>query len=315
MAWVTWRQHRLQALAGGATLFILAVGAFLTSLPIRAAYHREALAACLPPSSRAGCDLIVRHFRNEFLTGVNGARGLVILPALAGVFVGAPLLARELEHDTHRLAWTQTISRQRWLLWKSGLVVAGTFVAGVAAAAITTWWREPFDAVSGRIAPGVFDIEAAVVPAYAVFALTVGVVAGLLLRRTIRAIAVTIVVFVAVRLVVARIVRPHFLSAVQESAVASASPAHARDWVLSSTLVDGTGRKITAAREDLAILHAQHGHLDPQEYLDSLGWRRLVSYQPAGRFWNFQLIEAGIFLALAALAVAATVWAIRRTPS
>jgi len=315
MAWVTWRQHRLQALAGGATLVLLAIGAFLTSLPIRAAYHREALAACLPPSSRAGCDLIVRHFSNEFLTGVNGARGLAILPALAGVFVGAPLLARELEHDTYRLAWTQAVSRQRWLLSKTGLLVAAIFLAGVAAAAITTWWRGPFDAVSGRMAPGAFDIEAAVVPAYAVFALVIGVLAGLLLRRTIRAIAVTLVVFIAVRLVVARVVRPHFLSPVQESTVASASPSHPRDWVLSSTLVDGTGRKITAAREDLAILHAQHGHVDPQDYLDSLGWRRLVSYQPAGRFWHFQLIEAGVFLALSALAVAAAVWAIRRTPS
>ena len=76
--------------------------------------------------------------------------------------------------------------------------------------------------------------------------------------------------------------------------------AHARDWVLSNSLVDAVGRHISAAREDLAILHAQQARIDPQEYLLSLGWRRALSFQPADRFWTFQAIEAGIFVALAA---------------
>ena len=78
-----------------------------THLPIADAYHRDALSGCLPPSARSGCDIIVRHFESEFDSWAAAVRGLAVLPALAGLFVGAPLLARELEHGTHRFAWTQ----------------------------------------------------------------------------------------------------------------------------------------------------------------------------------------------------------------
>ena len=70
-----------------------------------------------------------------------------------------------------------------------------------------------------------------------------------------------------------------------------------------------------SAREDLAILHAQQAQIDPQQYLLSVGWRRAISFQPSDRFWTFQAIEAGIFVALAALTVLATLWLVRRTPS
>ena len=85
--------------------------------------------------------------------------------------------------------------------------------------------------------------------------------------------------------------------------------------MLSDTLVDAGRRQITAAREDLAVLHAQQAGIDPHTYLVTLGWKRVISYQPGGRFWTFQLIEAGIFVALAALVVATTLWLVRRTPT
>jgi hypothetical protein len=37
----------------------------------------------------------------------------------------------------------------------------------------------------------------------------------------------------------------------------------------------------------------------------------VLVYQPASRFWTFQGIEAGIFIALAAALVACTVWQVR----
>ena len=85
--------------------------------------------------------------------------------------------------------------------------------------------------------------------------------------------------------------------------------------MLSDTLVDAGGRQISTGREDLAVLHAQHAGIDPHTYLVTLGWKRVISYQPAGRFWTFQLIEAGIFVALAAAVVAATLWFVRRKPA
>ena len=85
--------------------------------------------------------------------------------------------------------------------------------------------------------------------------------------------------------------------------------------MLSDTLVDAGGRQVSAARENLAILHAHQASIDPQTYVDSLGWKRLLSYQPAGRFWSFQLLEAGLFFALAAAITTVAVWLVRRTPS
>jgi len=315
MAWVTWRQHRAQLVGALGLVVALALGALATRLPIQAAYHREALSDCLPPASKSGCDIIVRHFESQFDTWVAALRGLAVLPALAGLFVGAPLLARELEHDTHRFAWTQGVTRRRWLLSKTVLLAAATVASAAAASAIVMWWRSPFDTLEGRIAPSAFDVEGVVVPAYALFALAIGVLAGLVFRRSVAAMTATLVAFASTRLVVAELLRPHFLAPLHRVVIGADPIPQTGGWVLNDTLVDAVGRQITAGREDLAVLHAQHAGIDPQTYLVTLGWKRVVAYQPAGRFWTFQLIEAGIFVTLAAAVVLATLWLVRRTPT
>ena len=315
MAWVTWQQHRAQLLVGLGLLVALALAAFGTHLPIAEAYHRDALPDCLPPSARPGCDLIIAHFQGEFGGWATAARGLAILPALAGLFVGAPLLARELEHGTHRFAWTQAITRRRWLLSKTALLASATVVAAGLCSALVMWWREPFDTLQGRMAPSGFDVEGLVVPAYAVFALTVGVLAGLLLRRTVAAMTATLVVFGSTRLLVLTFLRPTFMAPHHRTVLATESGRRVGDWVLSDTLVDAGGRQVSAAGEDLAILHAQQANIDPHTYLVTLGWKRIISYQPAGRFWTFQFFEAGLFVALSAAVVLLTLWLVRRTPT
>ena len=314
MAWVTWRQHRPQLVAGLGLLAALAVAAFGTRLPIQAAYHRDALSDCLPPTARSGCDIIVRHFQSEFESWVAALRALAVLPALAGLFVGAPLLARELEHGTYRFAWTQGVTRRRWLLSKTALLAGATIVAGAAASAIVMWWRGPFDTLEGRMAPSGFDIEGLVVPAYALFALSIGVLAGLVYRRTVAAMTATLVAFATTRFLVLKFLRPHFLAPLHSAVSATDSARQGGDWVLSDILVDAGSRRITAGREDLAVLHAQQAGIDPHTYLVTLGWKRVISYQPAGRFWTFKLIEASLFVALAVAVVLTTLWLVRRTP-
>jgi hypothetical protein len=312
MAWVTWRQHRLQLVVGSLVLAAVAIAALVTGLPISDAYHRQALSSCLPPATRSGCDLIVRHFVSEFGGRTEVAHYLILLPALVGLFVGAPLLARELEHGTYRLAWTQAVSRKRWLLSKTALLAAATAIGAGLLSALVMWWRHPFDTVSGRMSPSGFELEGVVVPAYAVFALALGVLAGALLRRTIPAMTLTLVVFFATRFGIGRFVRPHYLAPVHQKAPGLDPHTHAGDWVLSNSLVDAVGRHISTAREDVAILHAQQARIDPQEYLLTLGWRRAITFQPSDRFWIFQSIEAAIFLALAVAIVFATVALVRR---
>jgi hypothetical protein len=238
-----------------------------------------------------------------------------VLPALAGIFIGAPLLARELEHGTHRFVWTQGVTRRRWLLTQTAVLAGATVAAAALTSVLVMWWRSPFDTLDGRMSPSGFDIEGVVVPAYALFALAVGVLAGLVFRRTVPAMTATLVVFVATRLVVLNFLRPHYLAPLHRTAVATDTGRQAGDWLLSDTLVDAAGRQITAGREDLAVLHAQQAGIDPHAYLVSVGWKRAISYQPAGRFWEFQLIEAGLFAALAVAIVLGAIWLVRRTPS
>ena len=315
MAWVTWRQHRSQLVGAAGLLVTLAAAAFATRIPIQAAFHRESLSACLPPATRAGCDIIVPHFEAEFGGLVTALRTLAVLPVLAGLFVGAPLLARELELGTYRFAWTQGVTRRRWLLSKTALLAAGTLLAGAVASVVVMWWRSPYDTLEGRIGPSSFDIEGLVVPAYALYALGLGVLAGLVFRRTVAAMTATLVAFGATRFLVIEFMRPHFLTPLHRVVLATDTGRSPGDWVLSDTLVDGGGRQITAGREELAVLHAQQARIDPHTYIVTLGWKRLISYQPASRFWTFQLLEAGLFVALTALVVLAMVWLVRRTPT
>jgi hypothetical protein len=315
MAWVTWRQHRSQAVGAFGLLVALAAAAFLTHLPIASAFGHDSLSACLPAAPRTGCDIIVPHFEGEFSGLVTATRVLAVLPLLAGVFVGAPLIARELEFGTYRFAWTQAVSRRRWLLSKTALLAAGTIVAAGAASLLVMWWRSPFDTLEGRISPSGFDIEGVVVPAYAIFALTLGVLAGLVFRRTVAAMTVTLVGFGATRLLVSDFLRPHFLTPLHRVVAATAASGMPGDWVLSNTLVNAGGRRVTAASEGLAVLHAQQAGIDPHTYIVTLGWKRVVSYQPAGRFWTLQLLEAGLFTALAVVLVLVAVRLVRRTPA
>jgi hypothetical protein len=315
MAWLTWRQNRSQLLGAAGLLLLLAIAGLVTSLPIRAAYHRQALSSCLPPATRSGCEIIVNHFRSEFAASAAVTRYLTVLPALAGLFIGAPLLAREFEYGTFRLAWTQSLSRRRWVLSRTLLLAVATVAAAAVVSLLTMWWRRPFDDIGGRIGPGGFDIEGLVVPAYAFFALAVGILAGMLLRRTIAAMSLAVVVFVAIRVGVEKLARPHYLAPLHRTVDSVAPSGGARDWILENRLVDAVGRRISTAQEDLAITHAQHARVDPQDYLLSLGWRRAITYQPNDRFWTFQAIEMGVFVVLGALAVAATVALVRRTPA
>lgn len=315
MAWVTWRQNRIQLLAGAVLLAAIAAFALATGPGIRSAFEEQELAGCLPPVSRSGCEIIVRHFQSEHEGLVLVARYLVFLPALIAVFVGAPLLARELEHGTYRLAWTQGITRRRWLLSQTLLLSLAMVLGALVLSAIVMWWRLPFDRIEGRMDPSRFEVEGLVVPAYAAFALAVGVFAGALLRRTVPAMTAALAAFVATRLAVSNFLRPRFLGPEHDTAAGLTPSPHAHDWVLSNSLVDAVGRQISASRENLAIAHARSARIDAQEYLLSLGWKRAVTFQSADRFWIFQAIEAGIFLGLAALIVLATLWLVRRTPA
>ena len=168
------------------------------------------------------------------------ALGLVlIVPVVIGMFWGAPLVARELETGTFRLAWTQSVSRLRWLLVKLGLVGLASAVVGALLSLMVSWWFSPIDKVTAnRFSPASFGMHGFVPAGYALFAFALGATTGLLFRRTLPAMAVTLVGFIAARVVVAEWVRPHFMSPVTEAVRAQSERAAGASPSPPAVLVD-----------------------------------------------------------------------------
>ncbi|MGH9092632.1 MAG: ABC transporter permease subunit [Acidimicrobiales bacterium] len=151
---------------------------------------------------------------------------VAIAPALVGLFLGAPLIARELETGTFRIAWTQSVTRKRWLAVKLGVVGVVAMAFGGLLTWMVYWWASPIDAANqNRFGLASFGLHGVAPIGYAAFAFALGATAGVLLRRTIAAMAVTGVGFAAARLAVTYWVRPNLASPVHESLKLNASSA------------------------------------------------------------------------------------------
>ena len=124
-------------------------------------------------------------------------------------------MAHEFEAGTSQFAWTQSVTRRRWLAVKAGWLLLAAGRSRRHRLRLVTWWSGPNNAFQGNaFDPGRFDIMGIVPVGYAVFAMALGITAGALLRRTLPAIAITLAGFIAVRFVIFSWLRPHFMSAV-----------------------------------------------------------------------------------------------------
>jgi ABC-type transport system involved in multi-copper enzyme maturation permease subunit len=295
MIWVSWRQHRGQAISCLALLAALAVYAVILGNSMRTAFGNDVPAACLARSQGLACSGGITTFRNEFGSEVNIAFWSVclIVPGLIGVLIGGSLIARELEYGTWRLAWSQTVSRARWLAVKLALVTGGLVVLGAAMTAVITWYRAPMDRITGHFQHNAFDFEGLVLTAYILCAFGFAVLAGLLIRRSIPAMVAAFVPWLAIRLVVEFVFRDHFMTPLTMKIPVICLKGFCGDGI-------GFTPQLTGRVGDL-ILSMKPGNL--------------VSYQPADRFWPFQFIEAGIFVALTAAALGATIWLLHRRPT
>jgi hypothetical protein len=332
MTWLVWRQHRTQLLFGVAALGALAVFFVVTGLPIHDRFERLGLPDCLPETteqkvvvdltSLAGaagtapagapdpvvdaatglddagiaasrCATTARDFFSDYNNVAFAGLLLLVLPMLVGMFWGAPLVARELEHGTHRLVWTQGVSRLRWAATKIGLVSIAVLAMTAIYAGMLTWWITPVIQTSGQRFDYVFfDIQGVVVFGYALFALALGMFAGAVTGRLLSAMAITVVGFLGLRLLVMLAARQRYLP------------------TETSQLPD-LGADVRVQGEGLDVIVGQmRNELHGDWILAEHG--SVLTVHPARHFWTFQAIETAIFVALAVALLAGTIVWIRR---
>ncbi|MEU6432306.1 ABC transporter permease [Microbispora sp. NPDC046973] len=342
MIWLTWRQFRVAAAATAAALVVLAAVLALTG-PGLASGYSAGITAC---TRNGDCARFFDRFFDDYQTPFLAVTVIVlILPALVGLFWGAPLITRELEAGTHLLVWSQSITRARWLAVKLTVTgLAATAAAGLCSAAVS-WWSAPLDKSAAPgftlMDPLVFGARGIVPMAYAAFAFVLGVTVGLMVRRTLPAMALTLAVFAAVQIAMPLTVRPHLLPPVSSSFALSpenvdsfnkssdaefpqvfldsAIPGHTGAWVLSSRLTDPSGRVVGGDGAPVTVrVSTTSGPCAPSQQsrdpgqgfggclaeINRLGYRQEATYQPFERFWQFQWIETAIY-ALFALGLTA----------
>jgi hypothetical protein len=316
----TWLRFRTQAAVALGALVVLAVILVVTGIHLAHAYDATVSACKLRgdcASALSASNASSAFPSNDDLSLSNGLDALVVaVPGLIGMFWGAPLIAREFETGTFRLAWTQGITRTRWLAIKIGVVGALSMAVAGLFSLMVTWWSSPIQKVTmSRLEPGEF--HSGIVPiGYAAFAFALGVTAGVLIRRTLPAMAVTLGVFYVAAQIVMPLVGPHLIPPVQTaSAVNVASltevgfgsngsltvqsqPEIPGAWILSSQIITPAGRPASSEPATPACTRNGSGQAC-NAYIEGLHLRQIVTYQPASRYWPFQWYETGILLALA----------------
>jgi len=314
MTWLVWRQYRLQFCLGAALLAAFAALIVITGVQAANQWH-AAQAVC---AAGHGC-------QNLFL-GSHAVGFLVIstlgAPVLVGLFWGAPLVAAESEAGTTHFAWMQSVTRRHWLAVKVGWMLLAAAIWGAVITALVTWWEGPNNALQlDAFDTGRFDIMGIVPVAYSLFALALGIAAGALVGRVLPAMAITLAGFIAVRGVIAFVLRRHYLNPVtvyyNVTRVLTPPGSH---WTLASGILFPNGQPIDQTTNGNVLdgvpvnylpascNQTQRGSFTPPpSCMHALSqFRGFLTYQPADRYWTFQGIETGIFLVLAAALIAVT---------
>ncbi|MEV3967835.1 ABC transporter permease [Streptomyces sp. NPDC050698] len=290
----------LVAVAGGALLWAMGPGG-------NAAWAEYTAMGCDQAHPNLGCDA-PGPANSRYQTAVTvGISLLRLLPLLTGAWAGAALIGRELENGTARLAWTQSVSPARWLAAKltipALLLVTGTLTLTLLHRLLWSSDRSLISAMRWREwhDDGVFEINGTVAAAEALAALALGVLVGLLLRRTLPALGVAVLAVVSLLYVVDEL-RPHLWPV--QTVVTSLEDGTPR---FGGMIVETGALTASGARVPIPSCSGEPG-CDARNGITHY----YADYHPASHFWPLQLMETGLLLAVAALATATAFVLLRR---
>ena len=321
LLWVAWRRYRPTLCAIAAFVGVLATYLLIRGHQMRTAF--AAAQACRPQSA-ASCRFAYDSFHTTyanvgFIGGV-----LVWTPAVIGAFAGAPLLARELETGTFRFAWTQGVGRLRWVFAHLVPGVLGVAVVSAGFGALIAWYDHPLVAsgIEPRLHTSAFPLTGVAVVGWALMSYALGVLVGLVTRRVVPALAVTLAVWTGLAFLAAEVLWPHYHTPLDTTRLRLAGG----DLTVHQWWTRG-GVRVSDAQLNQALqaaglpgmnggsVQAKPGMastVDPIHYLIHHGYSQWTSYQPDSRYWAFQWIEFGWLASLSLLLLAATIWTVRR---
>jgi hypothetical protein len=323
MTWLTLHQYRLHIIVLLAAAAALAIGIVAAADYATRLRTEMGLDQCAPLATNINCVQLDNEWRRQTLPLSYLFLALYVLPAVVASFLGGPLLAAEFERGTHRLAWTQGISRVRWAAVKVGVVLLAVLVAGLIVAPFGGA-QATFLGSSTRNQFSTFEIEGPALVSYFVFGVAAGVLAGVWSRRIITGMLVGLLIFGAFRVGVHNL-RPAYQQPATvpfPSCVAPpcdlSNPMPSGSWALGVKGFDLDGRQISDARLMSLQQEFFNTHRGPYTatsndttFFRERGVIRRMLYQPADRFWTFQAIEAAIFTSLAAIFALLTLWRVR----
>ncbi|MFG2614494.1 ABC transporter permease [Streptomyces anulatus] len=303
------RAHR-KALWAGAALLVIGIG-IVVALRAWMASAKELCAdgditPCGGPIYQPS---YARTSSETFLA--EGGTVLLLLAGLIGVFVAGPLIARELESGTFRLAWAQSVSPAHWLAARLAVPAALAVIGLTALIAVYRWglWAfrgYPHSYLTRPYDSGIFPGTGPAVLGYALLAVAVGALCAVLVRRTLAAVSLTVVVLGAVGLALATwryLLWPTVLRTGPDAVDIGANA-----WDVDMGMITASGERLYW--EDC-------NNADMTQNVDACMRDRgavgyFTEYHPLSHYWPLQLVETGILLALAALAAFAAFRVLRR---
>jgi hypothetical protein len=179
-----------------------------------------------------------------------------------------------------------------------------------------SWYNQPFFASGYAIpfATRVFGLGEVAFAAWTLAAFSIGALAGMLIRRTVPAIAATLAAYAGLALATAGYLRQHYMTPL----ITSHPNLPGSAWSVSQWYTKGgkfafgaQGSQLVHTVSRLCPPRIGASGLSPAQCLTQHGYTAWTSYQPGSRFWPFQWIEGGWLLALSVLLIAATVWLVR----
>jgi hypothetical protein len=285
MAWLTWRQHRADAVGAGALLAALGIGVILCLVLLPHLYP-DGAQRCTGTATFSSCVSLNPQLGSSAWSWI--ALGGFLFPVVVGT-VGAKTISREFEGNGYLLAWTQGVSGRQWFVRRTLVLSCGAMAGAAVLAAVMQGWFAAQRGAGDPIWDG-FDIGPIVLFGYALFALALGTAAGALFKRTSPAVALTLLSYIAVRVTIAVAARPRYLAPLQASSVMSTNPP-------SPSLTGSVSPKVPAGGWTTGFpvdVNAAGHTINAASYITVF-----QPYQPASRFWLFQGIEAAIFVVLA----------------